>query len=348
MVFGTRPEAIKLWPVVQELRHRGVRPTIVASGRHTDLLAGTPAADGMLPDVSCRLASQNDPLAYSRVCAERFGDRWRGEAPDLVVVQGDTATAHAGAVAASGLGIPVAHVEAGIRSGDVSDPWPEEGFRRRIDALSGWRFAPTSRCRDLLTGEHLSECVVTGNTGIDALYQHTVPLQHPAKMQDRVLVTLHRRESFGAPLRGMVDALRHAAVDYPSLEFLWPVHPNPHVVAATRALEGPCPPNLVLISPLGMVPFARLLSRSRVVLTDSGGVQEEAAALGVPALIARDLADRPESITAGLAKLTTRTPTGIAGGFAWALGFHARCTPSDCFGDGHAAPQIVDHLLELP
>jgi UDP-N-acetylglucosamine 2-epimerase (non-hydrolysing) len=257
----------------------------------------------------------------------------------LVIVQGDTASAYAGAIAASG-NIPVAHVEAGIRSGDDSDPWPEEIFRREIDTIAsqngGWKFAPTEHAKcNLLDWWHTE---VTGNPGIDALYAHTQPT---TDVEGRVLVTLHRRESFGAPLMAIVQGLEQAAQRYEdSLAFVWPTHPNPGVQAVLEYA-----PHVLCWPPQPTVAFANLLAHSRCVVTDSGGVQEEAAALGVPCVVARDKTDRPESVDVGLAKVAGRTAAGILEGLEWALSFTKRPDPSHCFGDGHAAPRIVDHLL---
>lgn len=341
IVFGTRPEAVKLSKVVEALRTAGEHPTVYCTNQHTDLLRGTPAEDSMKPDISLGLASTNDPLAYASLCEGALRAKWARAKPDVVVVQGDTASAYAGALAASQLAIPVAHVEAGIRSGDFQDPWPEETFRVEIDQLATQWY-----CATRLNAIHLSPAdrkYITGNPGIDALYAHTQPLQHPQKMQDRVLVTLHRRESFGEPLLRIVRGIWQAAQKYPTLEFLWPTHPNPKVQEATGALH--YARNVVRIAPLPTVEFARLLAASRCVITDSGGVQEEAAALGVPCLVAREKTDRPESVELGLAKVVGRTEAGIMAGLDWSLGFQARCTPSDCFGDGKAAPRIVSHLL---
>lgn len=355
IVAGTRPEFVKLAPVVAELRRRDVPPTIYATGQHTDLLRGTPFEDGMRPDVSLGLPGSNDPFVYASVVEGALRAKWAVNRPELVVVQGDTASAYAGALAASHLEIPVAHVEAGIRSGDFHDPWPEETFRVEIDQLAERMFYATEANRANLEagvpkhGYHWKNrprAWVTGNPGIDALYAHTQPLTHPQKVQDRVLITLHRRESFGEPMAAIIRGLYAGARRYPSLEFVWPMHPNPRVIEASHfASDAPPPSNVLVQEPLPTVPFARMLAASRCVITDSGGVQEEAAALGVPCLVAREKTDRPESVELGLARVVGRTPEGILSGLDWALGFQARCTPSTVFGDGHAAPRIVEHLL---
>jgi len=345
VVYGTRPEAIKLGPVVQELHRRSVQPTILATGQHAGLLHGTPAETTMAPTVSLGIASANDPMAYVRACEWGLRQTWATDRPEQVIVLGDTASAYAAAVTAHSLDIPVVHVEAGIRSGNPMDPWPEEGFRTRIDQLaSAWFCATEDNLWNLNPdpGQPTSEARhwVTGNPGIDALYTHTLPSD---RVFDRVLITLHRRESFGAPLEHLISGLLAAARRFPSLIFEWPTHPNPEV---QRLLpRGTAPDNVVLADPYPAHVFANVLSGSRAVITDSGGVQEEAAALGIPCCVAREKTDRPESVDAGLAKVIGRTAQGVLDGLDWALGFSTRPDPSHCFGDGHAAPRIVDHLL---
>jgi len=310
----------------------------------------------MAPHVSLGLPSDNDPLKYAATCNGALRAQWARTRPDLVMVQGDTASAYAGAQAAAALEIPIAHVEAGVRTGDYQDPWPEEAFRDEIDQIATLLFAPTAHTmRNLMntdgpaTGKledapkwaraRWTDAWEVGNSGIDALYAHTQPT---TEVQDRVLVTLHRRESFGGPLRHLVAGITKGAQRTPDLEFVWPTHPNPHV---QEALPKTGWQNLVFMAPLGSALFADLLSTSRAVITDSGGVQEEAAALGIPCIVAREKTDRPESVEAGLAKVVGRTEQGILDGLDWALGFTTRPDPSHCFGDGHAAPRIVDHLL---
>lgn len=352
VVFGTRPEAVKVWKVVEELRRRGVEPWIACTGQHTSLLRGTPADDALNPNVTLGIPGNNDPIAYGRTCAQALVEEFRKNRPDVIVVQGDTASAYAGAVAGKHLEIPVAHIEAGVRTGDPWDPWPEENFRVGIDAIAGRRYAATKHALSNLDhftmpGWLMEPDIVSGNPGIDALYSHTQPVTQPRNVQDRVIVTLHRRESFGEPLREIVRGLIRGANKYPKVEFWWPMHPNPEVNAAFRDVSNgtQLPTNLIVSEPLGMVPFARMLAASKAVITDSGGVQEESAALGIPCIVARTKTDRPESVALNLAKVVGRSSAGVCEGLEWALGFGARCTPSDCFGNGTAAPRIVEHLL---
>jgi UDP-N-acetylglucosamine 2-epimerase (non-hydrolysing) len=272
------------------------------------------------------------------------------------MVQGDTASAYAAALAANQLRINLAHVEAGIRTGDVDDPWPEEIFRTHIDAVARWKYCATNANYfntapdtppDPGEACGCDHSRVTGNPGIDALYAHTQPTR---TVEDCVLITLHRRESFGKPLRQLITGLLKSAERHAALTFAWPLHPNPRVLEAINADVADHylpPPNLEVMDPLPMVDFAGWLSTSRCVITDSGGVQEEAAALGIPCCVAREKTDRPESVDVGLAKVIGRTAPGVLDGLDWALGFSTRPDPSPCFGDGHAAPRIVDHLLSV-
>lgn len=332
VVYGTRPEAVKLKPLVDLL----AGCTVIHTGQHQTL------AEGILrPTVRMQHPSPNDPEAYVDSLTIALKPRLRGA--DLVLVQGDTASAYAGAFTASQLGIPVAHVEAGIRSGDLRDPWPEEGFRVGIDKLATLAFCATpENARNLQAMGFTGNIYLTGNTGIDALTQHTKPIKHPYPVQPRVLVTLHRRESFGEPLRTILTGLLHTCDQFPGIDFLWPVHPNPRVQEAIPASR---PRNLHLLPPLDPFSFQNLLSSSRAVLTDSGGVQEEAAALGVPCVIARNHTDRPESVDNFHALLAGTTTDGIRLGLRKALTYQLSHDPSDCFGDGHAAPRIAHVLL---
>lgn len=357
VIYGTRPEAVKLSKLIPLLPDA----VVIRTGQHTDL------ADGLLqPTVDLHLPSDNDPLRYARTCEVALHGML-SKGIDAVLVQGDTASAYAGALAAHDLGLPIAHVEAGLRTGNLDDPWPEEGFRVAIDRLARWCFAPTDwAARNLeLEPDHQDdrEIHVTGNTGIDALYAHTQPIQAPHQTQPRVMVTLHRRESFGQPLIHIVEGLWKTAQRYPGVEFFWPVHPNPEIQKALPTVGwmrgyrgGPfegdeqvsVPRNVHLASPLPPQTFSQMLSTSRAVLTDSGGVQEEAAALGIPCVIARDATDRPESVEAGLAIVAGRTSAGVFHSLQTALSYQLRAVPSHCFGDGHAAHRIAQVLTGKP
>lgn len=296
----------------------------------------------MAPDVNLGLAGSNNPFGYANICEGALRTKWVRDRPELVIVQGDTASAYAGALAALNLKIPVAHIEAGVRSGNLEDPWPEEHFRIRIDQVATQWFCPTENNYWNLghdPGGPSDFWRVTGNPGIDALYSHTKPVEQSQKV-DRVLITLHRRESFGEPLRHVVSGLIAGAKRYPTMKFVWPTHPNPRV---QEAVSDEACRNFTVSDALPTVAFAQMLATSRAVITDSGGVQEEAAALGIPCVIAREKTDRPESVELGLAHVAGRTEAGILEGLQWAL--DTQIEPSTVFGDGHAAPRIVEHLL---
>lgn len=328
LIVGTRPEAIKTQSVVRELKRRKVAVEVIFTGQHADLMDGT----GLKPTTDLRCASDNEPEAYLVKLSEALGTL-KGY-PETVVVQGDTASALAGARHGVLIGANVAHVEAGLRSGDLTDPWPEEAYRIEIDRLASYHFCPTDGNRQHLVAEGL-DGVVTGNTIIDALIAMKVvrePGQH-------VLVTLHRRESFGQPMRDILRGLAAAAKNHPNTPFCCPVHPNPTVREAFRQAQ--LPPNVILGGPLPYSDFLTFLASARCVLTDSGGVVEEASWLGVPTIVARNHTERPEAI--GLtAKLVGKKASDVWEGLDW--GLQATVEPSSVFGDGHAAEKIVDVL----
>lgn len=318
------------------MKRRGVAGRSIFSHQHTSLVApllGDPEFDG---SIDLGFPALSDPFDYATMLAEELRVHLDGP----VLVHGDTATAYAAALAASDLHLPLYHLEAGIRSGTLTEPWPEETFRVAIDAMADYGACATDLNQANLRDERCdpTHFPVTGNTGIDALYAHIRPT---ALRHDYLLVTLHRRESFGEPLRNMVAGLCAYLADHPSRLTLWPVHPNPAVAAALSGLG--LPPNLLLLPPVSPTAFVRLLAHARGVLTDSGGVQEEAAALGIPAVIARAVTDRPESLASGHARLLTDLGPDLDA----ILGYTHVSTPFLGFGDGHAAPRVLDHLQSL-
>jgi UDP-N-acetylglucosamine 2-epimerase (non-hydrolysing) len=269
-----------------------------------------------------------------------------------VLVQGDTTTAMATALASFHLGIPVGHVEAGLRTGDLSRPFPEEANRRIIDVVSAAHFAPTSLARDSLRAEGADPETVylTGNTIVDAL-ESVVAGLGPPDHADEVLVTLHRRESFGAPLAGMLDAVCTLAASFPATRFVLPVHPNPSVSTPVHAALGGID-NVTLCDPLDYRSLIEQLRRSRLVLTDSGGIQEEAPAFRVPVLVLRELTERPEGIEAGVARLVGVDPERIVATATEVLALahvdEPRHIVTNPYGDGHAAERIVAILAGEP
>ena len=318
IVFGTRPEAIKLFPVINELAHSGAAPVqICVTAQHRGMLDQVLDIAGVKPDHDLDLMEPGQSL--DRLTARLLtglGEVMDAERPAMVVVQGDTATAMAGALAAYYRKIPVAHVEAGLRSGDIYQPWPEEVNRRMIAPIAALHFAPTDTAAGALKAEGIdpARIHVTGNSVIDALHWTKERIAaDPAlaggldAVLDRlagkriVLVTTHRRENFGDGMAAIARALRRIA-DRPDVGILFPVHPNPNVVAVMDAVLSDHPA-IARIAPLDYPHFVRALDAAHIVLTDSGGVQEEAPALGKPVLVMRETTERPEGVAAGTARL---------------------------------------------
>jgi len=333
ILYGTRPEAVKIAPILREFRRRGHAFRLICSNQHTTLLDQTATLDPAFAEAEqIRMPSEGWPPAYALRLASHLTQRGDIE---RVIVQGDTSTAYAGSL----LHVPLYHVEAGVRT-HQPDPWPEEDFRREID--EGARYGACATAGNLANLGHRPGFPVTGNTGIDQLY-HTV--QPTRDRTDTVLITLHRRESHGPYLDALVRALRVVVQSNPGLSFVWPVHPNPVARAASASPLLADLPNLYLYPPLDPIAFTGRLATAHAVITDSGGVQEEAAALGIPALIARPHTDRPESIDTGSALLLGFEAPDLPYLFPHVERLSRE--PNPCFGDGHAAPRIVDHLETL-
>jgi UDP-N-acetylglucosamine 2-epimerase (non-hydrolysing) len=341
-IVGTRPEAVKLAPILLALDGEpGIVSQVCVTGQHRELLDPVLDFFCIAPDFDLDAMRRGQGLngLAARLIA-RLDTILAGVRPDRVIVQGDTSTAFAAALAAFHLGIPVAHVEAGLRTYCPAAPFPEEANRRAIALLADLHFAPTPAAKANLAAERLAGRVhVTGNSGIDALRLvlgqiGPRPPADPAKKL--ILVTCHRRESFGAPFAGISAALARLSAR-PDVELLFPRHPNPGL--------GPPPPRARSLPPLGLPEFIRLMQRADLILTDSGGVQEEAAALGTPAVILREATERPE----GAAMLAGTDPDRIVhAAEAWLDGTLPRPEPSPVYGDGFAAARIVDGLLGRP
>lgn len=364
LVFGTRPEAIKLAPVYQELRRRHRPVQVIVTAQHRGLLDQMLAVFDMTADVDLDIMQEGQTLAQitSRALTglqETFA-RLR---PDLVMVQGDTTTVLGGALAAFYERIPVGHVEAGLRTQDKLSPFPEEINRRLTDVISDIYFAATRRARHNLLGEGISPgaVYVTGNPVVDAL--QTVLEKKPDlpehlrwidSLEGRlILVTAHRRENLGVPFSRICQALQEIVERHSDVTVVWPLHPNPLVTkAAHELLDGV--ERIALTEPLDYLAFVPLMAHADVVITDSGGVQEEAPALGVPVLVTRDTTERPEGIDAGVARLVgteTETIVAEADRLLSSPTEYARMTEIGCpYGDGQAAERIcdaVEHFLGL-
>ena len=362
-VFGTRPEGIKLFPLIHALAVDARFDSLVCvSGQHRAMLDQVLAIAGIAPDHDLALMRPDQSLdALTAVLLTGLGRVIDVERPDWIVVQGDTATAMAGALAAYYRKIPVAHVEAGLRSGDIHRPWPEEVNRKVIGTIAALHFAPTETAAAALRRENADPATVhvTGNTGIDALRWITARLAAQpelacglAELERRfagkriVAVTSHRRESFGAGMQAIATAIRRLAAR-PDVAVIFPVHRNPsvrQVISAELAGLG----NVALLAPLDDSHVVRLLDRGYMVLSDSGGVQEEAPALGKPVLVLRETTERPEGVAAGTARLVGTDADRIVAEAERLLddpgAYAAMARAHNPFGDGKATGRIVELL----
>lgn len=320
VIFGTRPEAIKLCPVVLALKtNPAFDCKVCVTGQHREMLQQVLDVFGVVPDRDFALMQPNQTLGglTSRAIAaiDKYLDE---EKPDIVMVQGDTTTVLAGALAAFYHHIPIAHVEAGLRTWNMESPWPEEANRVLTTRLAKWHFCPTENNKANLLKEGVPEkdIYVTGNTVIDALLMARgmvgnsppeidgLPYGFMSSDERMVLITGHRRENFGEGFENICSAIRNLAERFPKTHFVYPVHLNPNVREPVERILGQhCEKNVHLITPQNYLPFVALMNRSYLILTDSGGVQEEAPSLGKPVLVMRDTTERPEAVSAGTVKI---------------------------------------------
>lgn len=365
VIFGTRPEAIKLFPVIDELRrHPQIELLVCVTGQHRELLHQVLDMAGIVPDIDLGLMQPGQSLdALTSRLLLSLGEVMDQHRPARVMVQGDTATAMVGALTAYYRRIPVSHVEAGLRSGNLYHPWPEEVNRKVIGTIADQHFAPTETSAAALRAENVDPTTihVTGNTVIDALHAMRARIAADPALAagmdgliDRaagrriIVVTTHRRENFGGGMEAIGRAIaRIAAREDTYIAF--PIHPNPNVRAPMNALLTGCE-NVEIIDPLDYPHFVRLLSHSHIVLTDSGGVQEEAPGFGKPVLVMRDTTERPEGVTAGTARLIGTQEDAIVTAVnlllddAGAYGAMARA--HNPFGDGLASGRIAKVILD--
>ena len=356
LVFGTRPEAIKMCPLVNELKSRpGIRTVVCVTGQHRQMLDMVLRTFGVVPDYDLSIMKQRQTL-FDVTTGVMNGIRTvlEQERPDVVLVHGDTSTTFAAALSCFYLRIPVGHVEAGLRTYNLYSPYPEEFNRQTVGILSRYHFAPTETARQNLLREQRNsgDIYVTGNTGIDALRttvrrDYTHPELEWAAGSRLVLVEVHRRENLGAPMERMFRAIRRVCGEHPDIKVIYPVHLNPSVrEAAEKQLSGM--ERIHLIEPLDVLDFHNFMARCHLILTDSGGIQEEAPSLGKPVLVMRDTTERPEGVAAGTLKLVGTDETAIYENFRLLLedgvAYTAMANASNPYGDGYAARRIADIL----
>ncbi len=361
LVFGTRPEAIKMAPVITEMEARSetFEPIVAVTGQHREMLDGVLAGFGITPDHDLDIMRDQQKLTDIAVATlSGLTPLIEHSRPDAMLVQGDTTTTLSAALAAHYHKIPVGHVEAGLRSGSLEHPYPEEANRRLTSVVARWHFAPTATAAGHLRAEgHPDEYIyVTGNTVVDALlhvagepYRFAPgPVASALESGRRiVLVTAHRRENWGEPMRSICEAVRAIAVRFPDTHVLFATHRNPcvretvHEVLAHQE-------RIDLLEPLDYPAFVNLMQAAEIVLSDSGGVQEEAPTFGTPVLVMRETTERPEAIEAGVARLVGTSSERIVAEVSRLLGdaevYEAMASPSNPFGDGTAARRICDVL----
>lgn len=351
-VVGTRPEVIKMAPVISALRAAGHEAPLLVTAQHRQLLDQMLAVFQLSPQWDLDVMQADQPLAALTGRLLPALDAIFADAkPDLVVAQGDTATVFGAALSAFFRSIPFAHVEAGLRSGDLASPFPEEGLRRLTAQITALHFAPTELARQHLRAEGVPDDTihVVGNTVIDALLAMAARTDLP-ELGDWVggpfaLITLHRRENFGAPLLQILDGLHRLALAHPELTLVYPVHPNPNVLGPARACLGGLP-NVRLREPMDYPEMVAHLRRCHAVYTDSGGLQEEAPALGKPVLVFRDTTERPEAVAAGGVRLVGSDPSLFLAEAKALLSdpvhYEAMARPRFPYGDGQAGDRIQE------
>ena len=358
LVFGTRPEAIKMCPLVNELKTRkGLKTVVCVTGQHRQMLDQVLAAFGVEPDYDLSIMKDKQTLFdITTNILNRIRAVLEEVRPDVVLVHGDTSTTFVTALACFYLQIPVGHVEAGLRTHNIYSPYPEEFNRQAVSIISQYNFAPTARARANLLheGKRAETIFVTGNTAIDAL-QTTVreDYTHPeltwAQGSRLIVITAHRRENLGEPMHQMFRAIRRIMDEHPDVKAIYPIHMNPVVrQAADEELRG-CD-RIHIIEPMEVLDFHNLLARSYLILTDSGGIQEEAPSLGKPVLVMRDTTERPEGIDAGTLRLVGTNEDVIYRNFKQLLedsdAYQAMAHASNPYGDGRACRRIAD-ILEV-
>lgn len=358
LVFGTRPEAIKMCPLVNELKSReNIQTVVCVTGQHRQMLDQVLDTFNVTPDYDLSVMKERQTLFdITTNILNRIKEVLEKEKPDVVLVHGDTSTTFVTALACFYLQIPVGHVEAGLRTYDIYSPYPEEFNRQAVSIVSQFNFAPTQKAKENLIREGKDEkkIWVTGNTVIDALKttvkeDYTHPELEWAKDSRLIFVTAHRRENLGQPMHNMFRAIRRVMEEHPDVKALYPIHMNPVVRQAADEELGDFD-RIHIIDPVEVFDCHNMMAKSYLILTDSGGIQEEAPSLGKPVLVMRDTTERPEGIEAGTLKLVGTEEETIYNSFKELLenedAYHAMSKANNPYGDGHACRRIADILEE--
>ncbi|WP_412969066.1 non-hydrolyzing UDP-N-acetylglucosamine 2-epimerase [Fredinandcohnia sp. 179-A 10B2 NHS] len=354
VVFGTRPEAIKMCPLVKELKTRKSLKTIVCvTGQHREMLDQVLDAFNVVPDIDLSIMKAKQTLFDVTInILEKMKSVLEEVKPDVVLVHGDTSTTFVTSLACFYLQVPVGHVEAGLRTYDIYSPYPEEFNRQAVGIVAKYNFAPTDVSKENLIneGKDPSTIYVTGNTAIDAL-QTTVREDYTHEHLDwaadsrLIMITAHRRENLGEPMKNMFRAIKRTIDEQPDIKAIYPIHMNPVVREAANDILGNCD-RVRIIEPLEVLDFHNFLSRSHLILTDSGGIQEEAPSLGKPVLVMRDTTERPEGVAAGTLKLVGTDEEVIYKTFKMLLEekeeYEKMSRASNPYGDGCASKRITD------
>lgn len=360
VVFGTRPEAIKMCPLVKELKSReGLDTVVCVSGQHREMLDQVLKVFEIVPDYDLSIMKKKQTLFDVTInILDKMRDILEEVKPDIVLVHGDTSTTFVTALACFYMQIPVGHVEAGLRTYNIYSPYPEEFNRQTVGIVAKYNFAPTEKAKENLIkeGKDPSTIHVTGNTVIDAL-KTTVRDDYTHEYLDwaagskLIMITAHRRENLGEPIRNMFRAIKRIVKEYPDIKAIYPIHMNPVVREAANEILGSCD-RIKIIEPLDVLDFHNFLAKSYLILTDSGGIQEEAPSLGKPVLVMRDTTERPEGIEAGTLKLVGTNEEVIYNTFKQLLEhnneYKKMSKANNPYGDGLASKRIVDILVSNP
>lgn len=358
IVFGTRPEAIKMCPLVKELKkYSNIKTVVCVTGQHRQMLDQVLKTFEVTPDYDLSIMKQNQTLFdVTTNILQNINNVLADEKPDICLVHGDTTTTFATALACYYLQIPVGHVEAGLRTNNIFSPFPEEFNRQAVGIVAKYHFAPTQRAKDnlLAEGKAIENIYITGNTAIDAL-KFTIKDDYYnehlewAKDSKLIMLTAHRRENLGQPMRNMFKAIKRIVSENADVKVIYPIHMNPVVREIAEEVLGNND-KIRIIEPLDVLDFHNFLARCYLILTDSGGIQEEAPSLGKPVLVMRDTTERPEGIHAGTLKLVGTNEDVIYNEFKLLLNnieeYNKMSYASNPYGDGHACEKIVDVLLK--